>query len=148
ARGAGAGGSRSVGLRADRLHVAGPSLDGHRQPVRPHARAPAPALHFVPARPPAALRRPGRPRGAALRGAGGTVRAPASAALADDDQLRVPLPLGDVRMAEHPRRWAPVEWSPLRGRIPYGTFLLPLDEPTRRVSFMMMYDALRVSALP
>jgi phenylpropionate dioxygenase-like ring-hydroxylating dioxygenase large terminal subunit len=49
---------------------------------------------------------------------------------------------------EYPYHWATFEWSGIRGRITYWTFLLPLDEHTTRVFFMMMYDALRVRALP
>ncbi|HXD97036.1 MAG TPA: hypothetical protein VN646_10865 [Candidatus Acidoferrum sp.] len=49
---------------------------------------------------------------------------------------------------EYPYHWAAFEWSGIRGRIKYWTFLLPLDERTTRVFFVMMYDALRVAALP
>ncbi len=49
---------------------------------------------------------------------------------------------------EYPYHWAAFEWSGIRGRIKYWTFLLPLDARTTRVFFVMMYDTLRVAALP
>jgi phenylpropionate dioxygenase-like ring-hydroxylating dioxygenase large terminal subunit len=49
---------------------------------------------------------------------------------------------------EYPYHWASFEWSGIRGRIKYWTFLLPLDARTTRVFFVMMYDTLRVAALP
>jgi 4beta-methylsterol monooxygenase len=49
---------------------------------------------------------------------------------------------------EYPYHWATFEWSGIRGRIKYWTFLLPMDERTTRVFFVMMYDTLRVAALP
>jgi phenylpropionate dioxygenase-like ring-hydroxylating dioxygenase large terminal subunit len=48
----------------------------------------------------------------------------------------------------YPYHWAAFEWSGIRGRIKYWTFLLPLDARTTRVFFVMMYDTLRVAALP
>jgi phenylpropionate dioxygenase-like ring-hydroxylating dioxygenase large terminal subunit len=49
---------------------------------------------------------------------------------------------------DYPYHWATFEWSGIRGRIKYWTFLLPLDARTTRVFFVMMYDRLRVAALP
>jgi phenylpropionate dioxygenase-like ring-hydroxylating dioxygenase large terminal subunit len=49
---------------------------------------------------------------------------------------------------DYPYHWASFEWSGIRGRIKYWTFLLPMDARTTRVFFVMMYDALRVAALP
>jgi 4beta-methylsterol monooxygenase len=49
---------------------------------------------------------------------------------------------------EYPYHWAAFEWSGIRGRIKYWTFLLPMDERTTRAFFVMLYDTLRVAALP
>jgi phenylpropionate dioxygenase-like ring-hydroxylating dioxygenase large terminal subunit len=49
---------------------------------------------------------------------------------------------------EYPYHWAAFEWSGIRGRIKYWTFLLPMDARTTRAFFVMMYDTLRVAALP
>jgi hypothetical protein len=49
---------------------------------------------------------------------------------------------------EYPYHWAAFEWSGIRGRIKYWTFLLPLDARTTRVFFVMSYDALGVRGLP
>jgi hypothetical protein len=49
---------------------------------------------------------------------------------------------------DYPYQWAAFEWSGIRGRIKYWAFLLPLDARTTRVFFVMMYDRLRVAALP
>ncbi|HET7342161.1 MAG TPA: aromatic ring-hydroxylating dioxygenase subunit alpha, partial [Methylomirabilota bacterium] len=49
---------------------------------------------------------------------------------------------------EYPYHWASFEWSGIRGRIKYWTFLLPMDARTTRVFFVMSYDALRVRGAP
>ncbi len=49
---------------------------------------------------------------------------------------------------EYPHHWAAFEWSGIRGRIRYWTFLLPMDVRTTRVFFVMTYDRLRLPALP